>query len=343
MSETTSNGRRGLTRRDLFRFGAGSAAGVALAGGLPRAVLAADGEQGGARSFVARVTDARVFDLSPVWNEDSPVAGVNPGYDLTRFVSHEETRGQFDPHGHLSFTAVTMEFSGQHGAPSIDALGHIGKDGTFHDGTAVEGSTSEDRGLLVHDMTTFDPSLLVNRGVLLDVARHVNGDDSPLAADQAVTGELLEATATAQDTRLLPGDTVLIRTGWGRFFGGTDAEKALYQDGDGDGNSAGVDVSGARFLADHGARVVGNDTIVFEVRPPVFAPTGDPSEDIEIFPVHMLLIAREAIHIVENFWLEELAAAGVHEFVAVLPPLKIEGAAGSPLRALAIAASEDDD
>jgi kynurenine formamidase len=36
--------------------------------------------------------------------------------------------------------------------------------------------------------------------------------------------------------------------------------------------------------------------------------------------------------------LEEIAAAGVHEFVFVLAPLKIVGATGSPVRPLAVIA-----
>ena len=39
----------------------------------------------------------------------------------------------------------------------------------------------------------------------------------------------------------------------------------------------------------------------------------------QVFPVHMLLIAQNGIHIIENFFLEEIAEAGVHEFVVVVP------------------------
>jgi kynurenine formamidase len=328
--------RHGVTRRDLLRAGAGAAAAAAAAGvggGRPAAAAAPPTQAPGATSaFVRAVTGARLYDLSPVWEPDSPVADVNPPYSIDLADSHEDTLGTFDEH--LSWASVTMHFSGQHGAPTLDALGHIAKDGTFFDGTPIEGST-DGQGLLVHDMTEFDPHLMVNRGVLLDVASHVNGDLSPLAPDVAVTGDLLDATARAQRTALRPGDTVLIRTGWGQFFVGDEEERALYRDGE-DRFSAGVDVSGAEFLAERGARMVGNDTLVFEFRPPVHFPTGDPEEDVEIFPVHMFLIARQGIFIVENFWLEELAEDRVHEFVAVVPPLKVQGAAGSALRAFAL-------
>jgi kynurenine formamidase len=71
-------------------------------------------------------------------------------------------------------------------------------------------------------------------------------------------------------------------------------------------SSPGPSVDGAQFLVNHGASVVGNDTLTFEKRPPlVFAPT------FQVFPVHMLLIADNGINIIENFFLEELASAEV--------------------------------
>jgi kynurenine formamidase len=51
----------------------------------------------------------------------------------------------------------------------------------------------------------------------------------------------------------------------------------------------------------------------------------------------MMLLADSGIYIVENTNLEEIAAAGVHVALLVLTPLRIQGATGSPLRALAVA------
>jgi kynurenine formamidase len=54
-------------------------------------------------------------------------------------------------------------------------------------------------------------------------------------------------------------------------------------------------------------------------------------------PGHVLLLVRAGIPIIENLNLEELAAAGVHEFGFVCLPLKMRGATGSPVRPIAIA------
>jgi kynurenine formamidase len=51
----------------------------------------------------------------------------------------------------------------------------------------------------------------------------------------------------------------------------------------------------------------------------------------------MMLLADNGIYIVENTNLEEVGAAKAHVFLLVLTPLKIQGASGSPLRALALA------
>src|SRR2546427_7719175 len=42
--------------------------------------------------------------------------------------------GAFGDGGQLSFTAEVMHFSGQHGAPTLDAIGHIGRDGSLFGG-----------------------------------------------------------------------------------------------------------------------------------------------------------------------------------------------------------------
>jgi kynurenine formamidase len=57
---------------------------------------------------------------------------------------------------------------------------------------------------------------------------------------------------------------------------------------------------------------------------------------LQVFPVHMLLIADDGINIIENYYLEELAEARANEFLLVVPPLKIRGGTGSALRSFAL-------
>jgi kynurenine formamidase len=316
-------------RRKFFRTAGAAAAGIALA----EALAGSQARAADRGDFIRGVQRARIFDLSHTWDENSPIAGVNPPYSMSLNATHSSTRGTFDPDGQLSFTSEVQNWSGQHGAPSIDAIGHIGHNGLLYGGVDAAAATSDARGIGrggvgAHlDIAHYPTDLLVNRGVLLDVARRVNGNSDPLPADFKITDEHLAETARAQGVRLRKGDSVLIRTGWGRHF--TDSPATYAGD-----SSAGVVLSGARFLVRNGARVVGNDTLTFEARPPLAFPPETPL--FQVFPVHMYLIPDNGINIIENYLLEEISAAREYEFLLVVPPLKVRGGTGSALRSFAL-------
>jgi kynurenine formamidase len=327
-----------FSRRNFVRAAGLSTAGLGLASLLVEHAAARHGDsRERTREFIREVTDARLFDLSFTWDETSPIAGVNPKFAMKLVDTHENTLDKFGDGGQLTFASEIMEWSGQHGAPSIDAIGHIGRHGKLFGGVDAFASTSDPRGLGrsgvgAHlDIDHYRTDKLVNRGVLLDVARFIQGDDSPLVGPFEITAKHLADTARAQRVRLQRGDTVLIRTGWGQHF---TARPDIYAGND----SPGPSVDGARYLAARGAFAVGSDTLTFEKRPPV---AFDP--DFQLFPVHMLLIADHGIHIIENFFLEELSKAEVYEFLIVVPPLKIRGGTGSGLRSFALVPGRRDD
>lgn len=285
-----------------------------------------------AQRLIFQVREARVIDLSHTWEIQSPVASVNPPYSFALSATHGKTRGTFNDGGQLSFAAEEMHWSGQHGVPSIDAIGHIGRDGRLFGGVDAERTTADPRGIGASGVgehlgiDRFPQELLVNRGVLLDVATLVQGDASPLPASFEITGAHLEQAALRQGVRVRSGDTVFIRTGWGAYFKGN---AALYA-GE---NSPGPGLDAAEWLIRRGARVVGNDTLTFEKRPPVVT-----APKFQVFPVHMRLIADSGLYIVENLDLEELAAARAYEFAVVVPPLKVKGGTGSAVRIFALVA-----
>jgi kynurenine formamidase len=328
---------RALARRDFMRGMALAAAATSAAGAAAPARAHGRGS-GRVRHFIKEVLDARVFDLSPPWDENAPIASVNPPFTSFLNATHGSTRGTFGDGGQLSFASEIQQWSGQHGAPSIDAIGHIGRDGKLFGGVDAAAATADTRGIGrsgvgAHlDMANYPTKMMVNRGVLLDVARFVKGDLSPLPADFEITGQHLEGAARAQRVDLERGDTILIRTGWGQYF---RSNPALYAGQ----SSPGPGVDGARFLVRAGARVVGNDTLTFEKRPPVAEPPVTPA--FQVFPVHMLLIADNGINIIENYYLEELAEARAYEFLLVVPPLKLRGGTGSALRSFALVPKDE--
>ena len=313
---------------------------VALGAALTLAVATtgiAQGDDGSEKSqeLLKQVRKARVIDLSHTWEIQSPIASVNPSYSFSLSATHANTRGTFGDNAQLSFTSEVMHFSGQHGAPSIDAIGHIGRDGKLFGGVDAAAATSNNDGIGAGGVgahlaiDTFPTSLMVNRGVLLDVAHMIQGDFSPLPPTFEITAAHLEQTAKHQHVRLKPGDTVFIRTGWGTYFKNSPA---LYAGA----SSPGPSVDAANYLIKQGARVVGNDTLTFEQRPPIVT-----QPKFQVFPVHMRLIADSGIYIIENLNLEELAKARAYEFVVVVPPLKVKGGTGSALRAFALVGKDD--
>jgi kynurenine formamidase len=302
---------------------------------VPFTVAFADNDSGGIGAFVHTLKKARLIDLSHTWEITSPIASVNPPYSFALSATHANTRGTFGDDNQLSFTSEVMHFSGQHGAPSIDAIGHIGRDGKLFGGVDAAAATSNPDGIGASGVGAhlaidkFPNDLLVNRGILLDVARLVQGNSSPLPADFEITADHLRQAARRQKVELKKGDTVFIRTGWGPFF---KNDPAFYAGA----FSPGPQLDAAEYLIKQGARVVGNDTLTFEKRPPVVT-----TPKLQVFPVHMRLIADKGIYIIENLNLEELAAARAYEFAVVVPPLKVRGGTGSAVRIFALVPRDD--
>jgi kynurenine formamidase len=250
-----------------------------------------------------------------VWDARSPLLSFNPPYMATLSNTHKQTTGWIPE---LAFASDMMYFSGQHGAPTIDAIGHISHNGKMFGGLVAE-QNEQPSGLTALGIETYPKDRLVNRGVLLDVARYKKVD--ALAPGEEITAADLEATAKAQGVEVRAGDSLLIRTGWGKFFG----DKAKYM-----GLRPGPGEGAAKWLAARKVFLTGDDQLTYEVYP----------EKGTVFPAHRILIADSGIYIVENMNLEELgetlAARRNHEFVLVLNPLRLRGMTGSPLNAFAI-------
>jgi kynurenine formamidase len=294
-----------------------------------------DDEDRSAGDLLKSIRQSRVIDLSHVWTTQSPIAGVNPPYSFSLAATHAATRGTFGDNNQLSFTSEIMSFSGQHGAPSIDAIGHIGRDGKLFGGVDAAAATANPGGIGAGGVGAhlgidkFPNDLLINRGVLLDVATMINGDSRPLPATFEITAKHLQDAARRQKVRLRKGDTVFIRTGWGQYF---NAQSGVYAGQ----ASPGPGLDAAEYLIKVGARIVGNDTLTFEQRPPIVL-----QPKFQVFPVHMRLITDSGIFIIENLNLEDLAAARAYEFAVVTPPLKVQGGTGSALRAFALVPRKD--
>src|SRR2546426_2079098 len=112
-----------LSRRDVLRTAGALGAAGALAG------TASGQGRPSADDLIRTVKGARMFDLSFVWSEQSPILSLNPPYSFALNRTHKMTYEIFGqaPGSRVSWASEIMYFSGQHGAPTIDAIGHIGR------------------------------------------------------------------------------------------------------------------------------------------------------------------------------------------------------------------------
>ena len=167
---------------------------------------------------------------------------------------------------------------------------------------------------------------------MIDVAKSA-GEDS-LPESYAIGPDRLQKALDEQGVDIDPLDVVLVRTGtagvWmeGNDVGANEEEMAKH-------DTAGLTVSGARWLVEEkGALAVGTDTSGVEVLPP----KEQLDDGTNFNPVHVYLLVRQGVHILEYQNQEGLAKDEVYKFAYVLGVNKIEGtAAGTVLRPIGLA------
>lgn len=252
---------------------------------------------------------ARVFDLEQMRYAGAPTHPAHaPGFNY--FLHRHHARGAPEARTGASGMVVMPEHSGTH----IDALAHQAENLVLHGGVHVDEGVQTSVGFKKLGVETMGP--IVARGVMLDVA-----GDQMLPPEYAVTVADLEEAADRVRIQVREGDVVLVRTGSGRLW----SDPAAYL------RSPGVSAAGSSWMVERKVRAVGADNVAWDV----IGPT-DPELNVTL-PGHILLLVRAGIPIIENLYLEELAQAGVHEFLFVCLPLKMRGATGSPVRPIAIA------
>lgn len=160
--------------------------------------------------------------------------------------------------------------------------------------------------------------MIFTRGVLIDVAA-LKGVEM-LDATYEITPEDLQQALAKQNLKLLPGDAVIIHTGWGKQWGKDNARYVR--------SNPGIGVAAAEWLVKQDPLLLGADTPPVEVSP-------NPDKQLSL-PVHQIALVVNGIHLLENLKLDVLAAKGVHEFALTMQPLKIQGGTGSTVAPAAI-------
>jgi kynurenine formamidase len=201
-----------------------------------------------------------------------------------------------------------------HTGTHVDALNHMGY------GKTVWNCFSEEQHLGArhwHVAGADRHPPVIARGVLIDVAG-AHGV-SVLPDSYGIGAQELRSVLSHQGTELHEGDVVLIRTG----------RMTLWPDGEAYiPDEPGLDRSGAEFLAQAGAIMIGADNVGLEQIP---------SADADNWQVvHTYLLAEAGVPIMEIVNLQELAAERLYEFAFIGACLRIRGATGSPIRPVAL-------
>jgi len=283
-----------------------------------------------------QVGAVRTFNLGETFFDGFPAFGTRTyhqelrgsGFPASASVATARSR----PWGPNRLTSLEerVTFSFNMGA-KINGLAHCGVGDLLYGGRSLAAVVAA--GARALDTTTFGPPL-VTRGLLFDLLAFylAHGRDDavshapdgrPLVRDdhRITVEDLTTCAAWAGIGAIEPGDAVLLRTGWRRLLR-TDPARYLAA-------NPGVFLRETRWLAQFRPALVGADTWCFEtIDPAVTGPL--------VSPCHQELFVRFGIRLGEGLCLDELADAGVTEFVFCHAPLPVEGAISSNAPAIAL-------
>jgi kynurenine formamidase len=255
------------------------------------------------------VSLARPIETEPAADNPEPAR-----YDMTGALGdHHLERG-------LDFATDRFAMNIHGDANShIDALCHVIFDSNLYNDVPVNVITPKGANSLSIDVIKDG---IVGRGVLLDIPR-LRGQPW-LEPGDIVTDEDLRAAEEAQDVHVGQGDLLFVRVGHSRRrrqLGPWDAAHAR----------AGLYPTALEFVAEREIAALGGDGNNDA------APSRTEGVD---FPVHVLAVNALGIHLLDYLQFEDLGQACEQQrrwtFLAVIAPLRLRAATGSPINPIAI-------
>jgi len=272
--------------------------------------------------ILSQLSGGNIYDLSveyfigmPSWQ-----AAGDPHYQIWMTHTPQGTKTDDplnvgkDMNKHISYTGAAISMY-THMGTHIDALNHFGLDDKIWNGHSANKYLG-DRGWKVSGAEKIPP--IIARGVLIDVAAAKGL--TMLPAGYHITRQDLIRTLAKQNTILLEGDVVLIRTGRMKLYEKAEAYMK---------NSPGMGMDAVRYLIEEaGAMIVGADNLSFETFP----------SEVEgnYIPLHTYLLAEQGAPILELVYLDGLSKDKVYEFAFIGGSLKLRGSDAAPIRPIAI-------
>lgn len=260
---------------------------------------------------LAEVRTGKTISLAGTLGPESPTSPHRrPPVRFMNRDAGDYLAGARDPDG-FRFSEDTVQFA-THSGTHVDALSHVWSADQLYNGHAANSIRSTTgAGHLGADKLV----PVVTRGVLVDMVSELG---APLAPSRAITPDEMLAYCAKHEITVRPGDGVLFRTGWSeRGMAGAEYHA----------DEPGISIDLAEWLAEHDVSLVGADNYAVEVQP---SPAG------ATFPVHLCLLHRHGIPLIENLALAPLATQGRQTFLLVFAPLALVGSTGSPVNPLAV-------
>lgn len=270
-----------------------------------------------------------------VFGLDYPVDAFDPGMSLKRSAPRHTIYSSHPAHRDDYLDGYYLQ-----GSTQIDGLRHRrADDAGFYNGTADERITEGTPDLGIQEWAEHP---ITGRGVLVDLDGFRNGLGEPIdhAAGEPLTLDLVQAAMESQSLTALPGDILMLHTGWCEWFLALGpAEKQRLRDSR---KASGVAQS-EEFVAwawDTRFAVVAADNFAFECLPVV---PESPYLSTAVYDhgmMHQQLLAKLGMPLGELWKLGPLArhmrTTGSWDAFITIKPLNITGGTGSPANATAI-------
>jgi kynurenine formamidase len=272
---------------------------------------------------MALVKQGRIYDLAHVLDQDMPVPGFHGSFFANTQYTLENGKDWHDRVLGMSengFSAQNLRLQiSDHSGTHIDQLNHVGQLQPNGEFLVYNGLKNKD---IIDSFGTKQLGIehmppLFCRGVFADVCGYKGVDMFP--PGYCISPREIDETLAAQGVEVREGDAVLVHTGWGKNW--HDPEKML--SGEPGLAMACADWAREKNIVTWGTDQFATDPLPFE-KPGV------------ALPMHIEMLTKSGIRLIENIYMEEIAEEKVYEFCLIAAPLKIKGGTGSPVRLIAV-------
>ena len=274
------------------------------------------------RAAAHEIRTGRAFPLGlPIQRSGAPILDYRGAPQRLTLSSQTDNMFDYFPGGTEVGANEDVLIIPSHNQTHMDALSHVQHLGKFYNGfeagTFRSHTGAERCG--IEKIGAFSA-----RAVLFDLVRHFGVDH--LEPGYTVTSADLQACADAQGIEVRTGDVMLVRTGFLELHRSIEE-----QGGEQPFAQAGLGLDAAEYVRAHDFSAIGADNGAVEVIP----------FDNDVFlSVHIELLVKLGIPMLEHLWLADLAAAmteaGTQACLLNVSPLPVTGATGSPINPVAI-------